>query len=206
VRCKRGGRSVLWLVVLNRISCGAAGRWRIVFTGVAEQVAEMQMRDDRQARPTAVYSKKIWRMVPFMVLILLLFVLRVRSLAKPSPSSLIVMLALLGALVFVPLALEARRRIIITDSEIVSIPRTGPPVRVLLALVVSVEETTALWAGGRYASRIPAARLVLATGERVVIPLDFRERTEILERMKGLVAERGSSPARVPPDGPSLLA
>jgi hypothetical protein len=148
-------------------------------------LGNMSSTDGGGPLPVMVYKKNLWPLVVLLAGIMCWTSVRFRS----SPLLIFFLLAVQVALGVMPVALQWRRKIILTETEIVSIPGSGPPVRIKIDEVKGMEDTKTQWSPGRYESEIPALRFRMATGAAVVVPLDFRNRDEIRQAITALVGK-----------------
>lgn len=97
------------------------------------------------------------------------------------------------ALAIVPLLFEMRRAIIFTSSEFVFRRNSGSVVRIPIDEIVMIEETSTAYMLGARPTFVPAIRLSLNNGASQLIPIDYSERTEILNRLRGMASLRSGS-------------
>ena len=100
--------------------------------------------------------------------------------------SLEVLLAATGAaaLALLPLAFEARRKIVFTPGYFVFNASAGEFGRIPLRNIAEVAETTVVHLVGFMPIIVPAARLTLTDSRIRTIPVDFPGRSEILARLR----------------------
>jgi hypothetical protein len=139
----------------------------------------------------AVYRTKTWLAVLLASVVIAVYAVLLRH----SPALVALLVMLWGFLVVAILKIVARRRVIITQDEVISIPRTGPEVHVPFDEITKLEAGVTSWAPLRYSIRVPAALLSLKDGRQVVIALEFRESDEILKKLGDLIAMHTSDKA-----------
>lgn len=90
-----------------------------------------------------------------------------------------------GAILVVPRTLfEGRRALILTSTELIYRPAFGPPRRILLANIAHLQRRkvpTVIYLRGRF---VQGVELTLKNGEVEKVPLDFKGRPEIIQRLE----------------------
>ena len=79
---------------------------------------------------------------------------------------------------------KGRRAIVFTNMELVYRPPVGGPVRASIAGIQGIKRSqVARLVGYQRLSSTQGMLLTMANGETIAMPLDFKERAEILQRL-----------------------
>jgi hypothetical protein len=114
----------------------------------------------------------------------------IAALANPR---LAVIVAVIMALILIPLSLRERREIIeLSDRELIYTSGSGETTRISFADMRAVDETSTIYWYADF-SVVPAIRIVLKSNETKVFPLAFPDRPEIVSRIRGLIACQGNA-------------
>jgi hypothetical protein len=100
-------------------------------------------------------------------------------------------IVLLGLTAFwLPRALaEGRRAIVFTNTELVYRPPVGRPIRALIAGIQGIKRSKVARLVGPRPSFTTGVLLTMANGETIAMPLDFKERGEILQRLSAVTGK-----------------
>ena len=105
-------------------------------------------------------------------------------------------LLLLAALITPRVPAEGRRAIIFTQTEVIYRPPFARPISASIAGVQNIKRSKVLISYGLKAYSVPGAVLTMANGETVALPLDFKERDEILRRLSAVTGKEIAEPAK----------
>ena len=84
---------------------------------------------------------------------------------------------------------EGRRAIIFTNTEVIYRPPFAQPLRTAIAGIQSLKRSKVTLSVGLRAIRGPGVLLTTMTGETTALPLDFKEREEILQRVNAVTGK-----------------
>jgi hypothetical protein len=131
-------------------------------------------------------------MVPTVIVAVALMLVSVSILFVAGTRHAISIASVVAVFVGLPLVLEFRRAITISEKEIEYKWRSGQVARINLADIdrVEVAETTyAMFVGRPWF--VPGLRVILKSGEVRTFPIDFPDRAEIIARLRDMISSGG---------------
>jgi|SRR5579862_4545869 len=133
--------------------------------------------------------------VPALVRLVIIVAVSVVALLTVDPRLAILIALVMAVLAGVPLALEFRRAVMISAAEFEYKWATGPPAKIRIADIESIEEpgTTRMQGVRPYAA--PGLRLILKSGDARTFPMDFPDRIEIVDHLRAMISRASGNSA-----------
>ncbi len=144
------------------------------------------------------YTNPVWQLIAFAVAALAF----VGWIFRASFAADAVIVTICGCAYFLIFRNRLRRKIVVSERELISVPTSGSPVTIPFADVAKVKRTTTLWSGGRYEQEIEAIEFSMVNGDQFVIGLDFRQREDILRDVSRRVGQNVADAGRPSAGGP----